>query len=314
MSFNLKTPVALLIFNRPHCTKKVFETIRRAKPPILLLVADGPRTNLSSDIENCALSRKLVDNIDWNCQVLKNYSDINLGCKYRVSTGLNWVFENVEEAIILEDDCLPDLSFFRFCEELLEIYHEDERIMAVCGTNFQFGRNKTQESYYFSRYNHCWGWASWRRAWQHYDLEMKLWPVIRDQGLLKNILENDRLFNTWNEIFESVFCDRIDTWDYQWTFACWAQNGLSVLPNVNLVTNIGYDSEGTHTRDQNSHLANIPSTSIDFPLKHPSFIIRNARADIFTHNICHQMPFDFRIKKKIRQLFFKNGINFGFHI
>src|SRR6185369_14461868 len=165
----LTTPVAFIIFNRPDTTEKVFAEIARARPPKLLVIADGPRAGRAGEADRCAATRAIIDRVDWDCKVLTNYSDVNLGCKNRVASGIDWVFEQVPEAIILEDDCLPDPTFFRFCEELLIRYREDERISQICGANFQFGRKRSNDSYYFSRYNHIWGWASWRRAWQHYD-------------------------------------------------------------------------------------------------------------------------------------------------
>ena len=176
--FQLTTPVAFLIFNRPDTTARVFEAIRQAKPPKLLVVADGPRPDRPDDVEKCKAARAIIDRVDWACEVLTNYSDLNLGCGKRPATGITWVFEQVEEAIIFEDDCLPHPSFFRFCEELLNYYRHDERIMVISGNNFQFGRNRTDDSYYFSRYNHIWGWASWRRAWEYFDYDLKLWPKI----------------------------------------------------------------------------------------------------------------------------------------
>lgn len=158
--FQLKTPVAFLIFNRPDTTRRVFAEIAKARPPKLLVVADGPRADHPDDVEKCAAVRAIIDGIDWDCKVLTNYSDINLGCKRRVSSGLDWVFDTVEEAIILEDDCLPHPAFFRFCEEMLNKYRDDKRIAMISGDNFQFGRKRTEYSYYFSRYPHIWGWAS----------------------------------------------------------------------------------------------------------------------------------------------------------
>jgi hypothetical protein len=176
----METPIAFFIFNRPHLTQKVFDAIRQAQPKILLVVADGSRFDRADETELCAQTRAVIKQVDWDCQVLTNFSETNLGCKRRVSSGLNWVFETVEEAIILEDDCLPHPTFFPFCETLLDYYRHDSRIMNISGENFQFGRQRTQDSYYFSRYNHCWGWASWRRAWNNYDVEMQLWSVIKE--------------------------------------------------------------------------------------------------------------------------------------
>jgi hypothetical protein len=281
--FKIKTPVAFFIFNRPDTTAKVFEIIRQVKPPKLFIIADGARNNKLDDIEKVKQTRLIVENIDWKCEVLRNYSQENLGCKKRVSSGLDWVFDQVEEAIILEDDCLPDPSFFRFCQELLEYYRDDTRIMAISGDNFQFGRNKTPDSYYFSRYNHCWGWASWRRAWQYYDVEMKLWEKINTENLLNSILTNPFAVKYWERKFNQTHKGNINTWDYQWTFACWIQRGLTILPNVNLVSNIGFNIDGTHHKTTKSNpFANMKTESIEFPLKHPSFMIPYQKADDFT--------------------------------
>ncbi len=183
----IKTPVVVIIFKRTDTTEKVFEAIRLAKPPKLFVIADGPRADHPGEAEKCEAARAIIERVDWECEVLKNYSDTNLGCAKRVSSGLDWVFSNVEEAIILEDDCVPHLTFFPFCEELLEKYRYDTRIASISGQNVQFGRERTNYSYYFSRYNHCWGWATWRRAWQHFDFDMKLWPEIKKGHLLDDI-------------------------------------------------------------------------------------------------------------------------------
>ena len=280
--FQLTTPVAFLIFNRPDTTARVFEAIRQAKPPKLLVVADGPRPDRADDIEKCNAARAIIEGVDWDCEVLTDYSDVNLGCKNRVSSGLDWVFGLVEEGIILEDDCVPHPSFFRFCQELLDYYRDDKRIMAISGDNFQFGRNPTEYSYYFSRYPHCWGWATWRRAWKYYDVEMKLWPKIETQKMLSNILQNSKHESFWRNIFKSAYEGMLDSWNACWCFACWIQNGLTIIPDVNLVTNIGFGPESTHTLGSKSKLANIPAEIMAFPLKHPEFIIRNCIKDNFT--------------------------------
>ncbi len=279
--FKLSIPVAFFIFNRPDTTERVFAEIARARPPKLLVIADGPRANRANEAEKCAAARAIIEQVDWDCQVLTRYAEVNLGCKQRVSSGLNWVFQTVDEAIILEDDCLPHPTFFRFCEELLERYRQDERIMMVSGNNFQFGRKRTEYSYYFSRYSHTWGWASWKRAWQHYDVQVKLWPIIRDNHWLEDILGDNRAAKYWEVRFEECYNGLIDTWDFQWAFACWAQSGLSILPNVNLVSNIGFQIGATHTTRRN-RLANMPIEAMDFPLHHPPFTIRDTQADNLT--------------------------------
>jgi hypothetical protein len=283
----MQTPVAFIIFNRPDSTSRVFEAIRQAKPPILLVIADGARSSKLGEAEKCAATRAIIDRVDWDCEVRTNYSDVNLGCGKRVSSGIDWVFQEVEEAIILEDDCLPHPTFFQFCEELLEYYRDDSRIMAISGNNFQRGKKHSDDSYYFSRYNHVWGWASWRRAWKHYDFTMREWPQVRDGNWLNSILDNRDLSKYWTVEFEKVYRGEVDTWDYQWTFACWIQNSLTILPQVNLISNIGFNADATHT-NKDVPWASQSIYPIDSPLTHPSFMLRNAVADSFVANIMYQ--------------------------
>ena len=298
--FQLSTPVAFIIFNRPDTTAQVFEVIRQAEPSRLLVIADGPRPDHPGEPEKCAAARSVVDQVDWDCEVLRNFAETNMGCKQRVSSGLDWVFDTVEEAIILEDDCLPHPTFFRFCEELLKRYWDDERIMAISGDNFQLGRRRTQDSYYFSRYSHCWGWATWRRAWRQYDGEMRLWHTIRDDRWLGDILENERAIAYWTRILEKTYNGDIDSWAYRWTFACWIQSGLTILPNVNLVSNIGFGPGAIHTADSNSPLANMAVHAMSFPLWHPPFVIRDAKADSYTQKEVFEInPLHKRAAKKL---------------
>ena len=278
----LTTPVTLIIFNRPDTTARVFEAIRQAKPPKLLVIADGARNDRPDDVENCQAARAIVEQVDWECEVLKNYSDVNLGCRKRVITGLDWVFEQVEEAIVLEDDCLPNPTFFRFCQELLDKYRNDPRIMMISGDNFQFGRNQTEYSYYFSRYGHIWGWATWKRSWSLFDESMPAWPELRDQKWLIRLLGNEQAATFWSRIFQGVY-DGFNTWDYIWLFTLWCHDGLTILPNVNLVSNIGFGS-GTHTTMKDSPLANMKTTAIVFPLSHPTVVERHIEADRFTES------------------------------
>ena len=279
--WQLETPVLLIIFNRPDTTEKVFRAIAQAQPRKLFVAADGPRADQPGDAEKCTAARAVAEQVDWECEVLRNYSDVNLGCALRPPTAVSWVFEHVDETIILEDDCVPHPTFFRFCDELLEKYRNDGRTMAISGDNFQIGRRRTKDSYYFSRYNHCWGWATWRRAWQYYDHDMTLWPEIRDAGWLEDILSEPSAVRYWAGIFQAVYEGRINSWAYRWTFACWIQSGLSILPNVNLVANIGFTAEATHTKGS-SRFANMPVETPSFPLRHPQFVIRDTRADDFT--------------------------------
>lgn len=288
--FQLATPVAFIIFNRPDTTERVFAEIAKAKPPKLLVVADGPRSNRFGEAEKVAATRAIIKRVDWDCEVLTNFSDVNLGCKRRVSSGIDWVFAQVEEAIILEDDCLPDPTFFRFCQELLERYRHDQRIGMISGDNFQFGRRRNDDSYYFSKYIHIWGWASWRNRWVgNYDVEMTKWPRIRDEGWLADMVGNSREAGDWHKTFERVYRGEIDTWDYQWVFANWVESRMSVMPSVNLISNIGFGPDATHTVG-GSNLANMPVGRMAFPITHPSGVFKNIQADQFTEHMCFQAP------------------------
>lgn len=280
-SWQLKSPIAFIIFNRPDTTEKVFNEIAKAKPSKLLVIADGPRERRAGESARCAETRKIIDRINWPCQVLTNYSDVNLGCKNRVASGLDWVFEQVPQAIILEDDCLPHPDFFRFCDELLERYREDERVSMIGGSNLQFGRKRGSASYYFSRFNHIWGWASWRRAWRHYDRNATLWPEFRDGNWLATLFEDRAVRKFWANAFEAVYEGKIDTWDYQWALSCWIQGSLTVLPSVNLISNIGFGAGATHTH-ADSPYASMSTRSLAFPLAHPAIILPHREADEFT--------------------------------
>lgn len=290
MHFQLKTPVAFIIFNRPDTTSQVFEEIRKAKPPLLLVVADGPREGHPDDSQQCARARAVIENVDWKCEVRNNYSEVNLGCKRRVSSGLEWVFRQVPEAIILEDDCLPDPTFFPYCEELLERYRHDERVGQISGSNFQSGHKRTGFSYYFSRYYQAWGWASWGRAWKNYDVDMKAWPEIRKGGWLRDILGGWQYVAYWTYVLDMTYWGELDTWDYQWMFHCWLQSRLAVLPDVNLVSNIGFDSRATHMTGC-SWSKDMRRGAMAFPLLHPPLILRNTAADRYEEVHRHLIPF-----------------------
>ncbi len=284
----MNTPVAFLIFNRPQKTARVFEAIRQAKPAMLLVIADGPRPDQPGEAEKCAATRAVISQVDWNCTVLKNYADENLGCQQRIVSGLDWVFDQVEAAIILEDDCLPHPTFFPFCEALLQCYADDERVMTISGENFQPRQQTTPYSYYFSQFMHCWGWASWRRAWQHFDLGMQHWPILRDSAWLNSLFPKPHMARYWRGIFDQVYDNGIDTWDYTWQYSIWTQHGLNILPNRNLVSNIGFDAAGTHTVDPQSLWANLPVQAMPFPLKHPPHLVRNTEADVHTQKTIYQ--------------------------
>jgi len=280
------TPVVFIIFNREDTARRVFEQIRMARPSRLFVIADGPRESRPGEWELCRQARSVIESIDWDCNLTTIFSDVNLGCRMRISTGLDLVFTEVEEAIILEDDCLPDQSFFSFCETLLKQYRDDKRVMHIGGSNYlghHFRKRMSQFSYYFSRYNHCWGWATWRRAWTKYDARMTQWPEFRDGGGLSDVLTGDDwAISYWERAFAEVSAGRIDSWSIVWTFSCWINSGLTILPTVNLISNIGFDQRGTHTWNRHSKFANMPRGSINLPLSPPPFVIRDREADRYT--------------------------------
>jgi hypothetical protein len=298
-------PIVFLIFNRPTETFRVFERIREARPETLLIVADGPRTSRPGEAALCRDTRAVRDRVDWPCEVLTNFAETNMGCGRRIASGLDWAFAQVEEAIILEDDCLCDLSFFRYCGELLERYRADERIMMISGNNFQNGNSRTPDSYYFSQIPHCWGWATWRRAWRHYDYEMHDWRRAPDLGLVKARAASPALERYWRNCFDDVAAGRIDTWDYQWMYCLRRQNGLSVAPDVNLVTNIGFGSMATHTMAVDQRHV-VPSRELNFPLRHPAAVQLCEEADVFEKRYLHHFPWFapllWRIHRELRPI------------
>jgi len=299
--WQLKTPVAFIIFNRPDTAEQVFAEIAKARPPKLLVVADGPRSRRPGEADKCAETRAIIDRVDWDCEILTNYSDVNLGCKNRVASGLDWVFEQVPEAILLEDDCLPHPTFFRFCEELLERYRNDERIGMIAGSNFQFGRKRGDASYYFSRYNHIWGWASWRRAWLHYDRDARGWPAFQNEGFLDAIVRDRSERRYWRHAFQAVYEGRIDTWDYQWVLSSWRQGMISVMPNVNLISNIGFGPDATHTQGDSIY-SRIQTQAVEFPLMHASVVLPHFGADTFTARQSFSVSLLQRILGKIKAI------------
>jgi hypothetical protein len=243
----LQTAVLFLVFNRPDTTRQVFEAIRQAKPPRLYVAADGPRANREGEAERASQVREIATAVDWPCEVKTLFRDENLGCKKAVSSGIDWFFDNEEQGIILEDDCLPHPDFFTFCETLLNRYASDERVWVVTGDNFQDGQQRGDGSYYFSRYNHVWGWASWRRAWTKRDMEIKFWPKWKNSPEWKAWLPDRAERKYWTKTFDQMYRQEIDTWDYPWTASVWFHGGLTATPNVNLVSNIGFGPDATHT-------------------------------------------------------------------
>lgn len=274
----LETPVAFVVFNRPEPTRRVFEQIRAARPPKLLIIADGPRADRPGEAERCAQTRAVAQQVDWPCEVETEFSQVNLGCRRRVASGIDWVFSRVPEAIILEDDCLPHPSFFRYCAELLGRYREDPRVGMVAGTRLHPRGAPGEASYFFSRYTSIWGWATWRRAWARYDHSAAQWPELHRSGAFHGLtLPCERVY--WETAFEGVHRGRIDTWDYQWNLTCLCESMVTVVPRTNLISNIGFGPEATHTKTVDRRYANQPTAAMPFPLVHPRLVLADRAAD-----------------------------------
>jgi hypothetical protein len=275
-----------LVFNRLDTTKQVFEAIRQAKPPRLYVAADGHRPDRKGEDKKVREVRNYVlKNIDWNCEVKTLFRDRNMGCGVAVSSAIDWFFEFEETGIIFEDDVLPDPSFFPFCEELLERYRDESQVMMISGNYLAGEKHRPKESYYFSRYPQVWGWATWRRAWKCYDRQMMKWPQLKQTNFLIQLDDGDIHFiNFWSRIFDMVHNGRLDTWDYQFIFACWVNHGLSIMPSKNLVKNIGFGISATNTFNKGHWIANLPLQCIEFPLIHPRSIERNIAVDLWSNS------------------------------
>ena len=274
-----ETPILFLIFNREDTTQRVFDAIRLQKPKYLFVAADGARKNKQGEAEKCQRVREIIKQVDWDCELKTLFREENLGCKMAVSSAISWFFDNVEQGIIIEDDCLPDPSFFPFCEEILDKYKEDTRIGHISGNNFLPDVIDKGYSYDFCSCSHIWGWATWRRVWKNYDVDFSFWEEQKNK---RNFLFR----NKREEIYFSSFIPDvinnnhgINTWDTQYWFTLRVQNQLAVYPSVNLVTNIGLgDPNASHTTKKNKNQS-VPALCINFPLIHPQYIIRNKRID-----------------------------------
>jgi len=296
------TPVLFLVFNRPDTTQQVFNVIKQVKPKQLFVAADGPRPNKKGEVEKCETVKAIVNQVDWDCELKTLFREENLGCKMAVSSAITWFFENVEQGIILEDDCLPDLSFFSFCEELLFRYKDDDRIGHIGGNCFSQNLIKEGLSYDFCSFAHIWGWASWRRVWKNYDVNFKYWEeALKDKKKRKNILRNLREQLYFSSYISDAIYEKngMNTWDVQYLFLLRVQNQLSIYPAVNLVMNIGLNTpDATNTKKSGTKNC-IPAISMTFPLKHPHHIIENQSINKFI------MKYNFFSYRRIVRYFLK---------
>lgn len=267
----VQSPVVLIMFNRPNLTRKVFDAIAAARPRMLFVVSDGPRSDIKSDVQLVNECREIIKSVNWDCEVFTKYSEENLGCRDSVASGLSWVFSKVERAIIVEDDCLPSMGFFQFCDELLELYKTDESIGSICGSNLDPAetRNLTA-SYYSSRYPAVWGWATWRRVWNQYNSEMKEPEISGSRASILKLGLAPQSKRFWLSRLKLIAQMKLDTWDYQLVFLHWRTGMNSLVSKLNLVSNLGFGQGATHTINASSEFANKESHEPVFPLLHPS--------------------------------------------
>ena len=274
-------PILILSFIRPICTKQIIENVRKIKPKKLYFAVDGPRD--ANDVEKCAEVRKCIELVDWNCEVHTKFQSTNLGCRLGVTSAITWFFENEEMGVILEDDTLPSTDFYPYMEAMLNRYKDDPRIFMVSGDNFQFGVRRGNADYYYSAYAHIWGWGTWRRTWQNYDVTL---------GNLDNHFQNklplhdccsDEEATFWYKKFLSTKAGKFDTWDYQLMFTGFSQGVLSVMPNVNLVSNIGYDMEGSTHAKGKGFTSDLPTRELKTYIQ-PDQVRQSVEADKFTYS------------------------------
>lgn len=300
----LKTPILFIVFNRPDTTQRVFDAIRKVKPLRLFVAADGPREDKCGDVDRCEQTRRIIDTVDWDCEIVTLFREHNLGCRKAVSSAIDWFFLQVEEGIILEDDCLPSRSFFSYCQELLEHYRCDTRIMQICGLNVLQEWQRNGHSYYYSNYGPVWGWATWRRAWKFYDVNMALWPEIREKRFFEDFSQNSDEAKFRAELYDRVHNGEIDTWDYQWGFAKMINHGLSVVSSSNQISNIGFTADATHTVSGcNNSYAEMEVFELDLPLNHPQYVVRDCQADLrYLHEFMAIKPTKTSLKQSLLNL------------
>ncbi len=278
----------MAIFRRPDTTAQVLEAVRRVRPRELLVFANAPRPGDAEEERLCAEARAVVTGgIDWDCRLRIRFNDRHAGLREQIEGGLDWVFDQVEAAIVLEDDCVPEPTFFAYCDELLERYASDGRVWAISGNDFRYREAAAEESYAFSRYPLIWGWATWRRAWRHHGDGMKAWAELRDTDWLEARLGDPYAAKYWAHQFDRV-AGGLDAWDYAWMLSCWLHGGLTAVPTVNLVSNVGFRADATHTSpgaDGRSPFAAMATAPMRMPLHHPATVGRDEENDRFLEDL-----------------------------
>ena len=298
----LNTAVLLITYKRLDTTTQVFEAIRKAKPRRLYISSNSGKNDEENESVN-KVREFLEQNIDWECKVDKLYRKAHLSAKLSISGAITWFFDNEEQGIILEDDCLPSQSFFWFCEELLVRYKEDMRVWHIGGSSTLQDNILTNEySYYFSKFNHIWGWATWASRWGKYDINLSSLDEFTNGKYIENISNDKLLQKFWLSNFRNVCEGRVDTWDYQWYYTTWTNGGGAIIPTTNLISNIGFGEGATHTSDVEHKLANMPAGNVDFDLVHPNIMMPNALYDKYNAKFLFDLNYFVFYKNKIKKL------------
>ena len=262
-----ETPILFIVFNRPDVTSRVFEAISSVRPKQLFIAADGPRLHVKTDDEKCSNVKKIVSKIDWDCEVKTLFRDENLGCGLAVSSAIDWFFKNVDKGIILEDDCLPSASFFEFCSEMLILHEFDQKIMHVSGN--YYGKHYSAQSYFFSKLPFIWGWATWKRAWNSYDFNIKYISPEQKNDIITKAFDDSVIIDFWSKTLNDFHLKPASyTWDYQWFLSIWKNDGFVIQPTINLVENIGFGEHATHTTLKEHHLGKVKGNLLKI-IKYP---------------------------------------------
>ena len=307
----LTTPILFLTYKRFDTAKKVFDSIKKAQPKKLYFVSNAPKNNDFEEYKKISKVRSLVDQIDWDCNVITLFREEYLDVKQSITNSIDWFFLLEEKGIILEDDCVPVQSFYTFCQDLLSYYENDNEVYSIGGCCFFEDLNLPENEYRFSKHAYIWGWATWRRAWKKYDLKMSQWPNYKNTKSFKSIFRNKLIRYYWINIFNSVYRGQINTWDYQWVYSVWLNNGITIIPNRNLITNIGFGNDSNFTNDKNSIEANMKVSEVKFPLKHIDNKIINSIDQKYVEKYIYRITFWSFIKSMSYRIyinyFFKKG-------
>ena len=268
----------MFAYNKPDTTKKVLKAIASVKPKNFYIILDGPKS--IKENRYCNQTKKILENINWDCNVERVYSEKNLGLKKRFKSGLDYVFNFESSAIILEDDTLPSKTFFQYCDDLLELHSENKEIAQINGFNY-LSKVDTKDSYYFSIYPEIWGWATWRDRWfEFYNDDLNNWEKVKNTQEFRNLFYSDEEYKYYFQMYENAYKDIVDSWDFKWTYSLRMNKKISVSPSVNLIKNLGFGHKGaTHTLQRHKYLSVTRNKKFNmkFPIKHPVNIVRNGK-------------------------------------